>query len=52
MKKLWIILILAPITLFSKVHYAKVEPYDSVVLKSSVSGLVISSEVQLEGREV
>jgi multidrug resistance efflux pump len=41
-----------PFFLFAKVHYAKVEPYESVVLKSAVSGLVIGANYDLEGKSV
>jgi len=44
------LLILAPLLLFSKVHYAKVEPYDTVTLKSSVSGLVVNVNLDAEGK--
>jgi multidrug resistance efflux pump len=37
---------------FAKVHYAKVEPYDTITLKSSVSGLVTQAKIELEGRVV
>jgi len=50
MKKL--LLLLTPILLFSKVHYAKVEPFDTTVLKSSVSGLVVEADIRKEGRRV
>lgn len=52
MKKILIIAIITPMVLFSKIHYAKVEPYDSVVLKSSVSALVISADIQSEGKNI
>jgi hypothetical protein len=52
MKKILIIAIITPMVLFSKIHYAKVEPYDSVVLKSSVSALVISADIQSEGQYI
>jgi len=44
-----LILLLAPLFIFAKVHYAKVEPYESVVLKSAVSGLVIDVDLKAEG---
>ncbi|SHO80599.1 hypothetical protein MNB_SV-15-118 [hydrothermal vent metagenome] len=50
MKKL--LLILAPILIMAKVHYAKVEPYDTVILKSAVSAKVLSVDLNSEGREV
>ncbi len=47
-----LVLLLSPLLLFAKVHYAKVEPYESVVLKSAVSGLVMHSELGAEGSMV
>jgi len=44
-----LILLLAPLFIFAKVHYAKVEPYESVVLKSAVSGLVVDIDLDAEG---
>jgi multidrug resistance efflux pump len=44
-----LILLLTPLFIFVKVHYAKVEPYESVVLKSAVSGLVIDADLNAEG---
>jgi multidrug resistance efflux pump len=41
-----------PLLLFSKVHYAKVEPYESVILKSSVNGLVLDVDLDAEGRMI
>ncbi len=43
------LLLLAPILIFAKVHYAKVEPYQSVVLKSAVSALVMDVNLEAEG---
>ena len=43
------LLFLTPLLIFAKVHYAKVEPYDSVVLKSAVSGLVVEVDLVAEG---
>ncbi len=40
---------LLPLFVFAKVHYAKVEPYESVVLKSAVSGLVLEADLDAEG---
>jgi hypothetical protein len=47
-----LLLLLTPIFLFSKVHYAKVEPFESVVLKSAVSGLVLDVDLDVEGKIV
>ncbi|MEA1954035.1 MAG: hypothetical protein U9O24_06550 [Campylobacterota bacterium] len=38
--------------LTAKVHYAKVEPYESVVLKSAVSALVVEVDLEAEGSMV
>ncbi len=43
------LLLLIPLFIFAKVHYAKVEPYESVMLKSSVSGLVVDVDLDAEG---
>lgn len=45
-------ILLSPLLLFSKVHYAKVEPYESVLLKSSVSALVVDVDLESEGTMV
>jgi len=46
------LLLLTPLLLFAKVHYAKVEPYESVVLKSAVSALVMDVDLDAEGTMV
>jgi multidrug resistance efflux pump len=43
-------LLLLPLFLFSKIHYAKVEPFDTVIMKSSVSGLVLNVNLNAEGK--
>jgi len=43
------LLLVTPLLVFAKVHYAKVEPYESVVLKSAVSGLVVDVDLDAEG---
>jgi multidrug resistance efflux pump len=43
---------MAPLFVFAKVHYAKVEPFESVVLKSAVSGLVLDVDLDAEGNVV
>ncbi|PHS38917.1 MAG: hypothetical protein COB07_02560 [Sulfurovum sp.] len=48
----FLILLLTPLLLFAKVHYAKVEPYDSIVLKSAVSALVMEVDLDAEGSMV
>ncbi|HFQ62155.1 MAG TPA: hypothetical protein ENK39_07665 [Epsilonproteobacteria bacterium] len=45
----WLIVLSLPLLLWSKVHYAKVEPYTSVILKSAVSGLVLEVDLDAEG---
>jgi len=47
-----LLLILSPLLLFAKVHYAKVEPFDSVILKSAVSALVMDVDLKAEGSVV
>jgi len=48
MKKVLLLFIL-PWLLLAKVHYAKVEPYESVTLKAAVSGLVLEVDLNAEG---
>jgi len=43
------LLLITPLLLFAKVHYAKVEPYESVTLKSAVSALVMDVDLDAEG---
>ncbi len=43
------LLFITPLLIFAKVHYAKVEPFDSVTLKSAVSGLVLDVDLEAEG---
>ena len=45
-------LLLTPLLLFSKVHYAKVEPYENIILKSAVSAQVIQAKIDQEGRTI
>jgi multidrug resistance efflux pump len=45
-----LLLLLTPLFLFSKVHYAKVEPFDTVTMKASVSGLVVDVNLDVEGK--
>ncbi len=51
MKKVLLLLVL-PWLLLAKVHYAKVEPYESVMLKAAVSGLVLEVDLNAEGTMV
>jgi hypothetical protein len=46
------LLVFTPLLLFAKVHYAKVEPYESVTLKSAVSALVMDVDLEAEGSAV
>jgi len=48
----YLILFLLPLLMFGKVYYAKVEPYESVVLKSAVSGLLLDVDLEAEGSVV
>jgi len=50
-KKISILLLLS-VYMHAKVHYAKVEPYESVVIKSSASGLVTEVDLDAEGTTV
>ena len=47
-----LLLLLTPLLLFSKVHYAKVEPLESITLKSAVSAQVTEAKLNLEGTTV
>lgn len=47
-----LLLLFTPLLIFAKVHYAKVEPYESVVLKSSVSALVMDVDLESEGQMI
>jgi len=49
--KLFLVLLI-PLCVFSKIHYAKVEPYETVVLKAAVSGLVLEADLEAEGTMV
>ena len=46
------LLLFTPLLLFAKVHYAKVESYESIVLKSAVSALVMDVDLEAEGTMV
>ncbi len=46
------LLLCTPLLLFAKVHYAKVESYESIVLKSAVSALVVDVDLEAEGTMV
>jgi len=47
--KLFLLIWIMPLFLFSKVHYAKLEPYDSITLKSSVNAEVLEADIASEG---
>ena len=51
MKKVLLAFVL-PWLLVAKVHYAKLEPYESVTLKSAVSGQVLEVDLDAEGTMV
>jgi len=46
------LLLLIPIFLSAKVHYAKVEPFDRATIKASVGGIVTDANLSLEGKRV
>lgn len=46
------LILFVPIMIFAKVHYAKVEPYESVVLKSAVSAQVVKVDLDAEGKMI
>ncbi len=46
------LLFCTPLLLFAKVHYAKVEPNESVTLKSAVNALVMDVDLEAEGSVV
>ncbi|MCK5854210.1 MAG: hypothetical protein KAG56_03245 [Sulfurovaceae bacterium] len=48
----YLVLLLTPIMIFAKIHYAKVEPYENIILKSAVSAQVIEVRLKLEGQTV
>jgi len=43
------LLLCTPLLLMAKIHYAKVRPYESIVLKSAVSALVLEVDLSSEG---
>ena len=47
-----VFLLLTPILLLAKVHYAKIEPFETTTLKSSVSAQVVKADISLEGKIV
>jgi multidrug resistance efflux pump len=47
-----ILIFFLPLLVVAKVHYAKVEPYESVTLKSAVNGLVLEVDMDAEGTMV
>ena len=48
----YLILLFSPLVIFAKVHYAKVEPYENITLKSAVSAQVIEAKIELEGKNI
>jgi len=50
--KLFFLLLLTPLCVWAKVHYAKLEPYETVTLKSAVSALVLDVDLEAEGSMV
>lgn len=51
MKKIFLLLLM-PLLVFSKVYYAKVEPYETVTMKSTVSALVLDVDLNAEATTV
>lgn len=47
-----LLLLFLPLFVFAKVHYAKVEPYETITIKSAVSGEVKDISLSLEGTQV
>ncbi|CAA6806069.1 MAG: Unknown protein [uncultured Sulfurovum sp.] len=45
----YLLLLLSPLFLFAKVHYAKVEPYENITLKAAVAAQVTKVAIKLEG---
>ncbi len=50
--KRFLYLLAIPALLSAKVHYAKVEPYESVIIKSAVSAQVIGVDLDAEGKMI
>ena len=48
----YLFLLLTPLLLSAKVHYAKVEPYENITLKAAVSAQVTKATIELEGLTV
>jgi len=48
----YLFLLLTPLLVFAKVHYAKVEPYENITLKAAVSAQVTKANKALEGSTV
>ncbi|MEA3456043.1 MAG: hypothetical protein U9R26_06020 [Campylobacterota bacterium] len=48
----YILILFVPVVVFAKVHYAKVEPFESVVLKSAVSAQVVEVDLGAEGKMI
>jgi len=47
-----LLLLLSPLFLLAKVHYAKIQPVETITLKSAVSAQVTGVKIHLEGTEV
>ena len=47
-----LLLFISPLMLMAKVHYAKVEPIENLIIKSAVSAQVVSAKQSLEGKLV
>jgi len=46
----YLLLILSPLIVFGQIHYAKVEPYETITIKSAVSAQVTKAKIELEGK--
>jgi len=45
-----LLLLVSPLLMFAKIHYAKIEPFETIMLKSSVSALVVDINLEAEGK--
>jgi len=48
----YLLLLFLPISIFAKVHYAKLEPLETITLKSAVSAEVIFADIKIEGKNI
>jgi len=45
-----VLVFICPLLLLAKIHYAKVEPFESIMVKSAVSALVVGVNIDAEGK--